>query len=132
MDKPNISTFFVVLDQLNNLKNKDMKKLLTEISNWCEKENMPSHWTIYELLEGAKLSRSQRNQLILFQKQLEIQEQIQEEKLELQTPQYPIKKRSVQWYIKEIKRLEEVDNQITLKVQHQLNVMDQKERCHGR
>ena len=45
---------------------------------------------------------------------------------------YPTKKRNVQWYIKEIQRLEEIDKQITLKVQHQLNVMDQKERCHGR
>lgn len=44
----------------------------------------------------------------------------------------PVKIRSVQWYIKEIQRLEEIDKQITLKVQHQLNVMNQKQRCHDR
>ncbi len=38
--------------------------------------------------------------------------------------------RSVQWYIKEIDKLQEIDKQITLKIQHQLNVMDQNDRCH--
>ena len=36
------------------------------------------------------------------------------------------------WYKEEIHRLKEIDKQITLKIQHQLNVMDQKERCHGK
>jgi hypothetical protein len=35
------------------------------------------------------------------------------------------------YYKKEIQRLKEIDNQITLKIQHQLNVMDQKQKCHG-
>ena len=38
----------------------------------------------------------------------------------------------IQWYQKEIQRLKEIDKQTTLKVQHQLNVMDQKERCHAK
>ena len=46
------------------------------------------------------------------------------------THKIPENIRSVQWYIKEIHKLQEIDKQITLKIQHQLNVMDQNERCH--
>lgn len=35
------------------------------------------------------------------------------------------------WYVNEIKRLKEIDNMITEKIQNQLNTMDQKkkEKC---
>ena len=36
------------------------------------------------------------------------------------------------WYKNEIQRLKELDKQITLKIHHQLNVMDQKEKNHGK
>lgn len=45
---------------------------------------------------------------------------------------FKMSKERIQWYQKEIQRLQKIDNQITLKVQHQLNVMDQNERCHGK
>lgn len=48
------------------------------------------------------------------------------------THKVPTTKRSVQWYIKEIQKLEEIDKQTALKVQHQLNVIDQKEKRYDR
>ncbi len=36
------------------------------------------------------------------------------------------------WYQNEIIRLQKIDHQTTLRVQHQLNVMDQKKKNHGR
>jgi len=52
--------------------------------------------------------------------------------MEKNQDQFKMSKERILWYQKEIQRLKEIDKQITLKVQHQLNVMDQKERCHGR
>tara|TARA_R100000353_G_scaffold168722_1_gene131394 strand:+ start:363 stop:518 length:156 start_codon:yes stop_codon:yes gene_type:complete len=36
------------------------------------------------------------------------------------------------WYQKEIIRLQKIDQETTLRVQHQLNVMDQKKKNNGR
>jgi hypothetical protein len=46
--------------------------------------------------------------------------------------QFKMSNERIQFYQKEIERLKEIDKQITLKVQHQLNVMDQNERCNGK
>lgn len=46
--------------------------------------------------------------------------------------QFKMSNERIQWYQKEIQRLHEMDKQITLKVQHQLNEMDQKKRCNGK
>ena len=46
--------------------------------------------------------------------------------------QFKMTNERIQWYQKEIQRLKEIDKQITLRVQHQLNVMDQNVRCHGK
>ena len=46
--------------------------------------------------------------------------------------QFKMSNERIQFYQKEIQRLKEIDKQITLKVQHQLNVMDQNERCNGK
>tara|TARA_R110000851_G_scaffold30062_5_gene82192 strand:+ start:6156 stop:6338 length:183 start_codon:yes stop_codon:yes gene_type:complete len=43
----------------------------------------------------------------------------------------PMTSAKIEWYKNEIKRLEEIDNKITLRVQQQLNVMDQKSVSNG-
>jgi len=46
--------------------------------------------------------------------------------------QFKMSTERIQFYQKEIQRLKEIDKQITLKVQQQLNVMDQNEKCNAR
>ena len=145
------------------MENNERFKLETKISDWCEKENMPSHWTVYELLNPGtigmtkKLTSDQRDQLELFQEQLEQLEKGENGKTFLckeGNETFTIKaqnqkdaegqcefwnavvireiapsmtKEKFVWYKNETHRLKEVDKQITLKVQHRLNVMDQLE-----